>query len=152
MQYGYENYINNANENIGGPINYLEKYNSTGVFMGQMSNNSTKGAAESISTGLSYGTDRYKDAFPPEPQIKDYILMNTSTDTTNTRAQKGEGESNSSRRNKKKRVDANPENDQVEKRCTNRSCGANSTPMWRKGPLGPKVYIYIYICVCVCLV
>ena len=60
MQYGYENYINNANENIGGPINYLEKYNPIGVFIGQISNNSTKSAAESMSTGLSYGTDPYK--------------------------------------------------------------------------------------------
>ena len=41
-----------------------------------MSNNSTKGAAESIQTGLSYVTDLYKDAFPLEPQIKYYVLMN----------------------------------------------------------------------------
>lgn len=27
------------------------------------------------------------------------------------------------------------------KRCTNYNCNTNDTPMWRKGPLGPKVYI-----------
>ena len=82
-------------------------------------------------------------AFPLELRIKDYVLINPSIETTNsTRAQKGEEGSSSSRRNKKKRADASiSENDQVEKRCTNRSCGVNSTPMWRKGPIGPKVYI-----------
>jgi hypothetical protein len=25
------------------------------------------------------------------------------------------------------------------KRCSNRSCNTDDTPMWRKGPLGPKV-------------
>ncbi|PPR93694.1 hypothetical protein GOBAR_AA26963 [Gossypium barbadense] len=28
------------------------------------------------------------------------------------------------------------------KRCTNYNCNTNDTPMWRKGPLGPKVQCY----------
>ncbi|PON55660.1 GATA transcription factor [Parasponia andersonii] len=139
MQYGCGN-INNANKSYSGPINHPEKYKPTGAFVGQTSNNGSKRASESIQYGPSYSTDPNKSAFPPEPEMKNHILLNPSatnsnntTDRTNTRAREG-----TSRRNKKKRALPAPKIEQEDKRCSNQDCGTNSTPMWRKGPLGPK--------------
>ena len=66
---------------------------------------------------------------PPMQQMNEYTLLNPSS-------RRGNGSSSSRKRSSRKReVNYNDPN----KRCTNYNCGVNNTPMWRKGPLGPKV-------------
>ncbi|XP_059431359.1 GATA transcription factor 29 isoform X2 [Corylus avellana] len=67
------------------------------------------------------------------PQMNEYTLLNPSSRRGDHR---GNGGSSSSRRTSRRLREANY-ND-PSKRCTNYNCGTNNTPMWRKGPLGPK--------------
>ncbi|KAG6679418.1 hypothetical protein I3842_14G131400 [Carya illinoinensis] len=62
---------------------------------------------------------------PPAPQMNAYVLLSPSSRTP------GNGSSSSRRQ---RNINYNDPN----KRCTNYNCGTNNTPMWRKGPLGPK--------------
>ncbi|KAF5471301.1 hypothetical protein F2P56_011744 [Juglans regia] len=62
---------------------------------------------------------------PPAPQMNEYVLLNPSSRTL------GNGSSSSRRQ-------CNTNYNDPNKRCTNYNCGTNNTPMWRKGPLGPK--------------
>lgn len=65
-----------------------------------------------------------------------YTLLNPAcrkTDDHEAEASSGGGRRRGLQR---RRVSACNE---VERRCTNYNCNTNFTPMWRKGPLGPKV-------------
>ncbi|KAG2671341.1 hypothetical protein I3760_14G130700 [Carya illinoinensis] len=62
---------------------------------------------------------------PPAPQMNAYVLLSPSSRTP------GNGSSSSRRQ-------CNINYNDPNKRCTNYNCGTNNTPMWRKGPLGPK--------------
>ncbi|XP_038902274.1 putative GATA transcription factor 22 [Benincasa hispida] len=63
-----------------------------------------------------------------------YTLLNPASRITDDH--EAEASSGGRRRgSRRRRVSAN--ND-AERRCTNYNCNTNFTPMWRKGPLGPK--------------
>ncbi|KAJ0020658.1 hypothetical protein Pint_31285 [Pistacia integerrima] len=72
---------------------------------------------------------------PPPPTMNNYTLL----DVPARRAMaKNLGSSSSSRRHgSRQQQHVENYNDQC-KRCTNYNCNTNDTPMWRRGPLGPK--------------
>lgn len=79
-------------------------------------------------------TKIYKNAFPPPPKMNvDYVLLNPSTRRSHRRP------GGSTRRRSKHHHRRQVEED-ANKRCTNYNCATATTPMWRKGPLGPKVF------------
>ncbi|KAH7543616.1 hypothetical protein FEM48_Zijuj02G0202700 [Ziziphus jujuba var. spinosa] len=77
-------------------------------------------------------TKSYKNAFPPPPKMNvDYILLNPSARRSHRRP--GGSMRRRSMRHQRHQVVEDPN-----KRCTNYNCATRTTPMWRKGPLGPK--------------
>lgn len=94
--------------------------------------NGTWEAAGSVGRGPLYTNSHiYKSIPPMAPQMNDYILLKPSR-----RAVAG---SFSSSKNSSRSQECVPNYNDPNKRCTNYNCGTNNTPMWRKGPLGPKV-------------
>lgn len=76
-----------------------------------------------------------------------YTLLNPASRSTDDH----EDETSSGSRRKASRR-RRVSHDEPEKRCTNYNCNTNFTPMWRKGPLGPKVYVidfFLIIIMCI---
>ena len=68
-----------------------------------------------------------------------YTLLNPASRV----ADDHEAEASSAGRRKGSRRRRVSATNDVERRCTNYNCNTNFTPMWRKGPLGPKVHTYL---------
>jgi hypothetical protein len=80
-------------------------------------------------------TKSYNYNIPPMPQMNEYTLLNPSS----RRGDRGNGNGGSSSSKRTSRHQREANYNDPSKRCTNYNCGTNNTPMWRKGPLGPKV-------------
>lgn len=74
---------------------------------------------------------------PPGAVMNDYTLL----DIPSRRADRELGIGSSSRRKVGMRRQRGGGFIDPFKRCTNYNCNTNDTPMWRRGPLGPKVRI-----------
>ncbi|KAL5765092.1 hypothetical protein ACOSQ2_017686 [Xanthoceras sorbifolium] len=75
---------------------------------------------------------------PPSVAMNDYTLIDIPMRRVNRELQ---GESSSSGAGgSRRRSSMRPQQTVIDpyKRCTNYNCNTNVTPMWRKGPLGPK--------------
>ena len=93
---------------------------------------------------------------PSMPSIEDYrrALQSRTSATTNYTGRAGRSRGQSSRRGNKKSAKNHPINynnnkinnhDDANRRCSNHECGISVTPMWRKGPLGPKVHSFTFL-------
>ncbi|GMY16147.1 putative GATA transcription factor 22 [Fagus crenata] len=96
--------------------------------MRNQSMNSNGRGQVAAAVGGGGGGNAVHTNMPPIRQMNEYTLLNPSS-------RKGNGSSSSRKKNSSKtQVIYNDPN----QKCTNYNCGTNNTPMWRKGPLGPK--------------
>ncbi|KAJ9153390.1 hypothetical protein P3X46_026834 [Hevea brasiliensis] len=89
------------------------------------------------SRGSIMGISDYPN-FNPRPSLSlmnGYIVLDSPSRKVNG---DGDESGNSSRRKEVPRRQRYGSSVDPSKRCTNYNCNTNNTPMWRKGPLGPK--------------
>ncbi|KAF3452607.1 hypothetical protein FNV43_RR03040 [Rhamnella rubrinervis] len=79
---------------------------------------------------VSYNSFANANLNPPQMNV-DYIILNPSARRSQRRAGGSRRRSTTRRQRRSGVVDPN-------KRCTNYNCATGTTPMWRRGPLGPK--------------
>lgn len=92
-----------------------------------------------IINGIVSCTNFARTFTPPPPPMNavDYIILNPSARRSQRRAGGSRRRSTTRRQRRSVVVDPN-------KRCTNYNCATSTTPMWRRGPLGPKVGSFLF--------
>ncbi|EEF34260.1 conserved hypothetical protein [Ricinus communis] len=93
------------------------------------------GGAEGSVVGIPISSPNYFNA--PIHTMNDYTLLDSTPRRVAHMEDVGGSSSINFRRRDSRRQRAGSYNDPT-KRCTNYNCNTNDTPMWRKGPLGPK--------------
>ncbi|KAL6195100.1 hypothetical protein ACLB2K_030721 [Fragaria x ananassa] len=116
-------------------------------------NTSAAAGSQGFGSGASAGNASETEYYDATSTIMEFQQRSVSTemkycviDVSITKGKVGGSKKRKTPHSDERPVVPKPED--RNRRCTNINCRASQTPMWRTGPLGPKVSSTVFICVC----